>query len=116
VGSMSRNKGKRGEREAADALNQHFGECMKARRGVQFKGGPESPDVSTALDNHLLFEVKRTERFKLYDAIDQARADGGGKPSVVLHRSNGRPWVAVIRLDDLEAVAEILANREDLTS
>jgi len=111
---MSRNKGKRGEREAAAALREVLG--IDARRGVQFKGGPGSPDVSTALDNHLLFEVKRTERFKLYDAIDQARADGGGKPSVILHRSNGRPWVAVIRLDDLEAVAEILANRDELTS
>lgn len=115
MGSMSRNKGKRGEREAAEALNQKLGDCMKARRGVQFKGGPQSPDVSTALDNHILFEVKRTERFKLYDAVDQARADGGGKPSIVLHRSNGRPWVAVIPLDDLATISEILANREDLT-
>ena len=80
MGSMSRNKGKRGEREAAEALNQHFGECMKARRGVQFKGGPESPDVSTALDNHLLFEVKRTERFKLYDAIDRHEPTEGANP------------------------------------
>ena len=115
MGSMSRNKGKRGEREAAEALNQKLGECMRARRGVQFKGGPQSPDVSTALDNHILFEVKRTERFKLYDAVDQARADGGGKPSIVLHRANGRPWVAVIPLDDLATISEILANREDLT-
>ena len=113
MGRMGKRKGAAGEREAAREISRVLN--VDARRGVQFKGGPQSPDVSTALDNHILFEVKRTERFKLYDAVDQARADGGGKPSIVLHRANGRPWVAVIPLDDLATISEILANREDLT-
>lgn len=55
---MQRNKGKRGEREAAKELSKYFG--FEARRGVQYKGGPNSPDV--VLENAAIHvEVKRDE-------------------------------------------------------
>jgi hypothetical protein len=49
----------------------------------------------------LHFEVKRAERLRLYEALDQAIADACCRIPVVLHRANERPWVAIIRLEDL---------------
>ena len=61
-GRKSRNKGQRGEREFASELRRLFG--IDARRGVQYCGGADSPDVITDFDE-IHFEVKRTERLSL---------------------------------------------------
>jgi len=106
MGRFSRNKGKVGERELAHEFSRVFG--VTARRGVQFQGSPDSPDIVTNIPN-LHIECKRTERFRLYDALDQAVSDAGAKVPVVLHRQNKRPWVAVVKLDDLPRLAMILA-------
>jgi len=106
MGRFSRNKGKVGERELAHELSRVFG--VAARRGIQFQGSSESPDVVTSIPD-LHIECKRTERFRLYDALDQAVADAADKVPVVLHRQNKKPWVAVVRLDDLPRLATILA-------
>jgi len=58
MSKMSREKGKRGEREFCELLREHG---FDARRGQQFAGGPDSPDVVTDCPCH--FEVKRTESF-----------------------------------------------------
>lgn len=102
----SNQKGKRGEREAAKEIERVLG--IKARRGVQYQGGPDSPDVSHELQDELHIEVKRTERLQLYQALEQAMVDADGKPSIVLHRKNGKPWVALVRLDDLPVLVELL--------
>jgi len=94
----SREKGKRGEREAAKELVKVLG--CEARRGQQFSGGGDSPDVVTDIPG-IHFEVKRVEAFKLWDAIKQAESDCAGKVPVVLHRKNGKPWVLVVRLSDV---------------
>ena len=58
---------------------------LDARRGQQFAGGGDSPDVIGIPGVHL--ELKRTERFALYDAVNQARRDSGGRSvPVVAHR------------------------------
>ena len=102
MGLQSRNKGKRGEREAAAELQRLFN--VDARRGCQFQGGDESPDVVVDIpDLHL--EVKRCEDFRIYNALAQATEDAGDKIPVVLHRQNRQPWVAVVRLDDLPRLA-----------
>jgi hypothetical protein len=102
MGLRSRNKGKRGEREAASEIRRLFG--VEACRGVQHCGGPDAPDIRTAIER-VHFEVKRAESFRLHDALAQAIADAGDRIPVVLHRSNGRPWVAILRLDDLPNLA-----------
>jgi len=51
------------------------------------------------------FEVKRVEAVRLYDALGQAIADAGDSVPVVLHRANRRPWVTIVRLDDLPPLA-----------
>lgn len=108
MGHFSRNKGKVGERELARELSRVLG--VSARRGVQFCGGPDSPDVVTDIPG-VHIECKRTERFRLYEALEQASEDGGESSiPVVMHRQNKKPWVAVIRLDDLPKLAAILAR------
>jgi len=88
MGRFSKNKGKRGERELATELTRVLG--VTARRGVQFQGSPDSPDVTTNIPN-LHIECKRTERFNLYAAMEQAVADGGEtKIPVVCHRQNNQ--------------------------
>ncbi len=106
MGSFSRNKGKTGERELAHELSRVFG--VTARRGVQFQGSPDSPDVIVDIPE-IHIECKRTERFRLYEALDQATQDAATKIPLVLHRQNKKPWVAVVKLDDLPRLAAILA-------
>ena len=106
MGLFSRNKGKVGERELAHELSCVFG--VTARRGVQFQGSPESPDVVVDIPD-LHIECKRAERFRLYEALEQAVEDAKEKLPVVLHRQNRKPWVVVVRLDDLPRLTTILA-------
>jgi hypothetical protein len=93
----SNQKGKRGEREAAQFLTS---EGFPARRGQQFAGGTDSPDVVCESLPALHFEVKRTERGNPYDWISQAQRDAGYKLPVVLHRRNDHEWLAVLPAKD----------------
>ncbi|HHM12838.1 MAG TPA: hypothetical protein ENJ16_04740 [Planctomycetaceae bacterium] len=102
MGRLSVEKGKRGEREAAAAIRRLF--ATEARRGRQYHGREEAPDILTGIAG-VHFEVKRTEALHLYHAIEQAAADAGKNVPVVLHRRNKRPWVAIVRLDDLPDLA-----------
>jgi hypothetical protein len=106
----SRQKGARGEREAAREWSAAMGGT--ARRGQQFAGGGESPDVITS---HPLvhLECKRVERGNPYQWIDQAAADAGPKVPVVLHKRNRREWLLIVRLSDaprLVAATQVTAN------
>ena len=78
-------------------LLRDFG--FEGKRGVQYKGGVDSPDVLGLPGWHI--EVKRVEAFKLYDALAQAYADkSGADKAVVFHRKNGGEWVAVLSAAD----------------
>jgi len=131
MGRKSREKGAYGERELARELSRLLG--VEARRGCQYQGGPGryerrrvgasaprpeeaatkgtnvrmnpgEPDVMVDIpDVHI--ECKRTERLRLYEALQQAVDDAGGKVPVVVHRQNRKPWVAIVRLDDLPRLA-----------
>lgn len=92
----SRQKGARGEREFAALLREHG---YEARRGQQFSGSPDSPDVVTNLPYH--FEVKRVEQFNAYKAMEQAVRDSEAtKMPVVAHKRNKGEWLAVLRMSD----------------
>lgn len=93
----SKKKGARGEREVRDLLKS-FG--IEARRGQQYSGSPESPDVVSDMEGYH-HEVKFTERFKLYDAIDQADDDRAEhEVPLIWHRKKGREWVVCIKAED----------------
>ena len=96
MGKASREKGKRGERELSNVLKEHG---YKARRGVQYQGGSDSPDVIGLPGIHI--ECKRTEKFRLEDAMQQAKEDCDPfSLPAVFHRKNGKNWVVVMDLED----------------
>lgn len=99
-------KGKVGEREAAHELRRVLG--VEARRGCQYQGGPDSPDVVGLPGCHV--EVKRTQRLNLGAALAQAIRDAGPAVLLVLHRSNRSPWLVSVRLDDLPQLAAVVAQ------
>ena len=97
----SREKGKAGEREAAAFLTLNG---LPARRGCQFSGSPDSPDVVCPLLPGVHLEVKRCERTDLEGWLAQATADAGGKLPVVIHRKNNGTWIGILRAEDLLAL------------
>lgn len=93
----SKTKGKTGELEIAHILtNAGF----KSRRGQQFSGSPESPDVISEMKG-IHFEVKRVESFNLRKSLDQSIRDKGeNEIPIVVQRGNRQPWIVVMLLDD----------------
>ena len=116
----SRQKGARGERQWRDELRA---QGYAARRGQQFSGSPDSPDVVCDALPWIHFEVKAVEKLNIYDAMEQAIRDAGKsevrslksegnhltpahsprggegegsrlrKVPIVAHRRNFRPWM-----------------------
>jgi Holliday junction resolvase len=94
---MSRDKGKRGEREFAEMLREHG--FASARRGVQTacRGGLTAPDVVCEELEDTHFEVKRCEVF-LRSFYEQATRDAGLKEPVIAWKRNGAPWMAYMAM------------------
>lgn len=93
----SRDKGARGEREFAAFLRERG---IEARRGQQFSGSPDSPDVVHSLpDTH--FEVKRCERWEPEKWYAQAVRDAGpNEVPIVAMKKNRGEWLVVLSADD----------------
>jgi Holliday junction resolvase len=96
----SREKGKRGERQWRDELRANG---YAARRGQQFSGSPDSPDVVCPALPWIHFEVKAVERLNIEEAMEQARrdsatdcTDGTDRVPVVAHRRSFRPWLVTM--------------------
>lgn len=92
----AKHKGSGGARGFLALLAEHG---VKANRNEQrYVGGLDNPDISAVVGGipfHI--EVKRTERFRLYDALEQARRDANGhRIPLVVHRQNRKPWVVVM--------------------
>ena len=97
----SRRKGVVGEREIAKYLRDHG--FTEARRGQQFKGGADSPDVVGLTGFHV--EVKRVERLDLNAAMEQSIRDSApDEKPIVVHRRNNDYWKVTMRLDDFMEV------------
>src|SRR5690348_4717981 len=102
----SREKGKRGERQWRDELRANG---YSARRGQQFAGGAESPDVLCEELSWIHFEVKAVERLNIEDAMEQARRDceeerekqkgESRKVPVVAHRRRFRAWLVTMEAE-----------------
>ena len=104
----SRQKGKRGELDAADALRRLF--SWTARRTQQFKGTSDSSDVEVAETPDAFWEVKREERLNVFKAMDTAVAEAGPKLPVLMHRRNRTDWLVTVRLADLMRLAEVVTR------
>ena len=101
--AQSRAKGARGELEACEALARIGLDC---RRTVQYSGKGGTADLACDRAN-LHIEVKRTEHFRLYMALEQALSDRKGEAvPVVMHRPSHKPWVLIMRVDDVPRFLE----------
>ncbi len=103
----SRQKGKAGELEAAHFLAGLFHQPV--RRGQQFRGGSESPDV-VGLDG-LHIEVKRVQQLNLAAALEQSAHEAApGEVPLVLHRANQQRWKITIYAEDVLRLADAVAK------
>lgn len=87
-------KGKTGERELAKILSEYGYDC---RRGQQYKGGSNSPDVIGLPGVHI--ECKRVEKLNLDAAYEQAVRDAGEDIPAVFHRKNRQGWKVTLSLE-----------------
>ncbi len=90
-------KGKRGERAWRDELRAHG---YEARRGQQFSGSPDSPDVVCPDLPGFHFEVKTVERLNVHEAMAQAVNDAADNVPVVAHKRNRGGWLVTMRPAD----------------
>lgn len=84
---------------------------LKARRGAQFHGGADSPDVIGSWPGTHP-EVKRVEDLDLFAAMEQAMRDAGGKLPYVAHRVNNKKWCVTLLAEDLARFVEIVTNKQ----
>lgn len=98
----SRQKGKRGELSFVAFLKEKMG--AKARRGLQYSGSADSPDVVSDLPFY--FEVKLREKLNIYEAMDKAVEDSNGssKTPVIAWRKNRRDWLIILRAEDFAKI------------
>lgn len=107
----SKRKGNAGELELLHLLEEHGIPCHRNQQGplADFRGGAGNPDVWARIGGRALhMEVKRTERFSLYPALQQAQRDAAGTPAlpVVVHRQSRKPWTVVLTLEDFIGLME----------
>lgn len=101
----NRERGKRGEREARDAWNQHI--APGAIRSAQ-ANGKESADLLGTGGIHV--EVKKRRKIAVQSFMDQAVRDCAGKVPVVLMRQDRGGWMLMVRIEDARQFArEVLS-------
>jgi hypothetical protein len=113
MGSLSKQKGKRMEREAAKALNLVLG--VEARRSVQYCGGAGDADLTTTLDG-VHFEVKSRAAHSCLRFYEQAAKDATEASTipVVLLRENGdTDFYVLVALSDLRALSRRVSSLEE---
>ncbi len=89
-------KGKTFERWVANYLKEHG---YDARRGQQYHGGADSPDV-VGLDGFHI-ECKNTQQWSDYKFMEQAVNDSAeGEIPIVIAKKNQKKPLVIIRLDD----------------
>ena len=93
----SRQKGAAGERQWASYCRE---QGFDARRGQQFKGTADSPDVVSESMKAFHAEVKRVERLDLQGAMDKAIMEAGDKIPYVAHRRNNHDWLVTMKAED----------------
>jgi Holliday junction resolvase len=110
---LKREKGKRGERGFRDLLRSYG---FSARRGQQFSGSPDSPDVvCPELPVH--FEVKAGNTHSVDAAFRQCTSECGGSVPVVSSKRDYGDWMVYLRASDfLEIVRRsdiVLSKKEE---
>ena len=109
----SRQKGKRGELEAAKAFEEATGLVVKRTAQVN---GKRSADLTGVDGLHL--EVKRRRRIASLDFLLQAELDSaevdqsdGGVPVVLMRQDQDKSWAVLLRLEKLSELVSVLAGQ-----
>ncbi len=106
----SKQKGKRNELEWVKLLKAAG--FKDARRGQQFKGTEDSPDVicPELIDIH--FEVKSGKAINIWKALEQAMEDKGSEemPIVAAHKDH-KPWVVCMLAEDWIKLVKLAYQR-----
>lgn len=97
----SRQKGKRGELEAAAEWNRHVPNAH-ARRSQQHSGTESASDLIAPGTPHLWLEVKRVQKLNLTEVMSKSREQCGELCPVVLHRKNDEEWLVTFPLEDIK--------------
>lgn len=108
-------KGKRFERAVAKTLAALFPHVAKnARRGRQYSGSPDSPDVVAMPGVHV--EAKHVERLNIWDALAQAERDAGDQIPIVIFKRNRSTMYVAFRLEDLPTFVDLVLPDEPPTT
>lgn len=97
---MSREKGKRGERDVVNLAKAHG---LEARRTAPLQSARTNSAADVQIDDfdHLHIEVKRDERMSVDAMCRQAEGDApAGHTPVVAWRRNNGPWRVVVPLSE----------------
>ena len=107
MGKHSRQKGKRGEREAAAQIAHHWG-AVGARRSVQFCGRAGDADLTGVDGIHC--ECKRYARIAALDFLEQAEmeAQPGSVPVVLMREDCNTEWTVMLRVSQAPEFARRL--------
>ena len=106
-------KGKKGELEIAHMLTDSG---FPARRGKQYKGDEESPDVICPSLEDVHIECTRDERLNIHTKMDKAKEDSGGKIPVVFHRKNKTDWLVTMAFDEWVGRERIIRLQDQMLS
>lgn len=86
---------------------------IKARRGQQFCGGGESPDVICEELAYFHFEVKFVESLNVRKAMQQSEDECGEKIPILAHKTSNAKWlVTMLASDWLELIDNMDAPSE----
>jgi len=109
MGSLSRQKGKRVEREAAKAVSDAFG--CGARRSVQYAGTAGDADLTTTIEG-VHFEVKARAAHSCFRFYEQAEEDAGGEaiPVVLLREDGERRFLCLVDINHVRDLAVRIAR------
>jgi hypothetical protein len=88
-----------------DVLRQHG--YTDARRGQQYAGNPDAPDVVGGPENFHC-EVKSREQHFPWQWMEEAVADAGDKTPYVAMKRNRSPWLVILRAEDFLKLAGAL--------
>lgn len=115
MGKRSRDKGKRGELEACEALADVWPNLQRTYH--QSRAGSDAPDIDGP-GCPAWIEVKRQERINVHEAMEQAleaaqpryegvpifrkpTVDPFSRPPVIVHRRSRGEWLVTMRAKDL---------------
>ena len=92
----SKRKGRDAEQALAKFLREHG---IEARRGQQFKGTQDSPDVISNMNWHI--ECKAVESLNVIAAHAKCEqeAEDGNTP-IVFHKKNRTAWYVTLKAED----------------